>query len=106
MTELSRREEQVMLAIWDLKEQAYLLAIREHLIRITGHDWSVGIIHKPLMQLERKRCVTSFMGDATARRGGRRKKIYRVSKTGIDALRALKAEHDALWRNFLRMEMP
>lgn len=106
MIELSRREEQVLLAIWDLKDQAYLLAIREHLSRITDHAWSVGIVHKPLMQLERKTCVTSFMGDATARRGGRRKKIYRITQEGIEALKLLKNEHDALWRNFLTMEMP
>ena len=102
--ELSRREEQVLLAIWNLKEDAYLLSIRDYLNRVTENEWSVGIIHKPLMQLERKGCVTSFMGGATAKRGGRRKKIYKMTSEGIASLKRLKEEHDTLWDNFLRME--
>ncbi|MFC1724746.1 PadR family transcriptional regulator [candidate division KSB1 bacterium] len=105
MTSLSRREEQVLLAIWNLKESAYLLGIKEFLSGITNSDWSVGIIHKPLLQLERKGCITSFMGQATPKRGGRRKKMYRITRHGIEALKALKEEHKLLWQNFLRTQI-
>jgi len=101
MSTLSRRGEQVLLAIWNLEENAYLLAIKDYLAKITDIDWSVGIIHKPLMQLERKGYITSSMGAATAKRGGRRKKMYTVTSHGVEALKSLKNEQDALWENFL-----
>ena len=101
---LSRREEQVLLAIWELKDDAYLLAIKEYLQKSTDKDWSVGIIHKPLLQLERKQHINSYMGEATAKRGGRRKKMYKVTSEGISALKELKKEQDVLWKNFLRVE--
>jgi len=104
MIALSRREEQVLLAVWNLQDDAYLLAIKDYLSKSTSTEWSVGIVHKPLLQLERKECIVSFMGEATPKRGGRRKKIYKVTREGIEALKALKSEHDTLWENFLSFE--
>jgi len=106
MTLLSRREEQVLLAIWNLKEKAYLLSIKDYLSKATNKDWSVGIIHKPLLQLERKKYISSFMSGATAKRGGRRKKIYEITKTGTEALRELREESEVLWKGFLKMADP
>jgi len=100
MKTISRREEQILIAIWNLKESAYLLAIKNHLSKIMETDWSVGAIHKPLMKLEKEGLVDSYMGEATAKRGGRSKKIYRISKLGLDTLKAVKEEHDALWAKF------
>jgi len=65
----------------------------------------VGIIHKPLLKLEKKGFVTSAMGEATAKRGGRRKKLYRATALGVDALKSLKHEQDTMWENFLRGEI-
>ena len=100
MKTISRREEQILIAIWNLKESAYLLAIRHHLSDILEAKWSVGAIHKPLMKLENAGFVESHLGGATAKRGGRRKKIYTLTRSGLAALEALKKEHDALWANF------
>lgn len=104
MKTLSRREEQVLLAVWDLKDRAYLLSIKEYLSKITKKNWSVGVIHKPLLQLERKGFIKSRTGAATAMRGGRRKKMYSVTQRGIDGLKTLKKEQDKLWKNFLQIE--
>lgn len=100
MKTISKREEQILIAIWNLKESAYLLAIKNHLSKIMEDDWSVGAIHKPLMKLEKEGLVESYLGEATAKRGGRSKKIYIVSKLGLDTLQSLKEEHDALWAKF------
>ena len=104
MKTISRREEQILVAIWVLKNQAYLLAIKNFLSQIMQTDWSVGAIHKPLMKLEREGYVDSFMGEASAKRGGRRKKIYKVTDLGLEALKSLKKEHDALWAEFSHAE--
>ena len=100
MKTISRREEQILIAIWNLKESAYLLAIKNHLSKIMETHWSVGAIHKPLMKLEKEGFVESYMGEATAKRGGRSKKIYRVSKLGLESLMAIKEKNDVLWANF------
>ena len=102
MDTLSRREEQILLAVWDLQDSAYLLAIQKYLAQLTLKNWSVGIIHKPLMQLEKKGFISSFMGAATAKRGGRRKKLYKVTSLGTAELQALKVEQDVIWKNFLQ----
>jgi len=100
MKTISKREEQILIAIWNLKESAYLLAIKSHLSKIMEADLSIGAIHKPLMKLEKEGLVESYMGEATAKRGGRSKKIYRISKSGLNTLKSAKEEHDALWSTF------
>lgn len=105
METLSRREEQVLLAVWELKDGAYLMAIKDYLTRLTQKKWSVGIVHKPLLKLEKKGFIESFMGDSTAKRGGRRKKMYEVTILGVQELTKLKGEHDVLWKNFMRVEI-
>lgn len=106
MKSISRREEQILIAIWNLKEEAYLLAIRSHLSLLMGKDWSIGAIHKPLIQLEKTGYIQAYLAGATAKRGGRSKKIYSVTKSGLRALKDIKKEHDALWANFSKVETP
>ena len=104
MKTISRREEQILIAIWSLKESAYLLAIKKHLSKIMNTDWSIGAVHKPLMKLEKEGYVESYMGEATPKRGGRRKKIYKVTELGLELLKTVKKAHDILWANFPRIE--
>ncbi len=52
MKTISKREEQILIAIRNLKESAYPLAVKQYLSKIMKTDWSVGAIHKPLMKLE------------------------------------------------------
>lgn len=100
MKTISKREEQILVAVWQLKDQAYLLAIKRHLSLILGADWTVGAIHKPLMKLEKEGFVGSYMGNATSKRGGRSKKIYSITDLGLEALKTIKKKHDALWEGF------
>ena len=41
---LSRREEQVLLAVWNLKDMAYLLSIKNYLDERTSMTWSIGSV--------------------------------------------------------------
>lgn len=105
MKTISKREEQILVAVWRLQANAYLLAIRRYLSEVLGMDWSVGAIHKPLIKLEAAGLIHATMGGATAKRGGRRKKIYRLSRSGLITLETLKKEHDTLWGNFPEAEL-
>ena len=105
MIPLSRREEQVILSIWNLKDDAYLISIKKHLSTLTKTEWSLSAVQKPLLQLERKGYITTYMGEASAKRGGRRKKMCTITKQGVEALKTLKSEQDVLWKDFLNVEL-
>ncbi len=105
MISLSRREEQVLLAIWELRDNAYLVSVMKYLTQLTKSKWSLGVVQKPILQLEKKGYITTFMGESLAIRGGRRKKMCRITKEGIIALKKLKEEQDLFWKRFLEVEI-
>ena len=100
MNVLSQREEQILLAIWSLKDNAYLVAIKKYLSGILGKNWTVGAIHKPLRRLEEAGYLKSFLGNSTAKRGGRAKKIYIITPKGLKILNENKKVTEALWSDF------
>ena len=95
---MTRPEELIMLAIWHLGDNAYLVSIREYLTTMTGKEWSVGAIFVPLDRLSKLGHVQSAMGEATAERGGRRKKFYTLTQAGIQALGEIQRVHAAMWQ--------
>ena len=105
MIALTRREEQVLLSIWTLKDDAYLVSIKNHLTHLTKSEWPISAVQKPLLQLEKKGYITTRMGKASAKRGGRRKKMCLITKRGVEALITLKKEQEILWRDFLKTEL-
>jgi DNA-binding PadR family transcriptional regulator len=48
----------------------------------------LGAVYKTLDRIEQKGLVRSALGPATAERGGRRKRIYQVTPTGLKVLRS------------------
>jgi PadR family transcriptional regulator PadR len=100
MDYLSQREEQILLAIGYLGEEAYLVAIRKHLSKITGKEFSIGAVHIPLRRIETQGLITASFGESTAVRGGRRKKISRLTAAGFAALEENKKVSDRLWADY------
>jgi PadR family transcriptional regulator PadR len=94
---LSRPEELVLLAVWRLKENAYCVPIKKQLVQYTSHDWSFGAIYDPLDRLEKKGFLESCLSDPTAKRGGKRKRIYKLTPNGILALIKIKKITDEVW---------
>jgi PadR family transcriptional regulator PadR len=97
MNGLTRKEELIMLSILNLRSDAYLVAITDHLSRITGHAITLTSVHLPLTRLEKTGLIASELGEATAIRGGRRKRIYRLTKAGFRSLGEQKRINDSLW---------
>lgn len=97
---LSRPEELVLLSIWHLKENAYLVPIHEHLSKVTGRDWSVGAVYVPLDRLTKLGYAETYMGESTPERGGRRKKFYKLTKEGFIALGEIQRVHETMWDGF------
>ncbi|MGD9346436.1 MAG: helix-turn-helix transcriptional regulator [Candidatus Aminicenantes bacterium] len=100
MTGLTRKEELILLSIFNLRKDAYLVAITDHLSRITEKKVTITSVHLPLNRLERRGLIASKLGEATAVRGGRRKRIYTITKMGFAELREYKRIHDELWEKY------
>ena len=100
MTSLTRKEEMLLMAILNLKGDAYLVAIADYLTTITGKNVGITNVHLPLNRLEKRGLITSGMGEATAVRGGRRKRIYSLTRLGFEELERHKHVTDQIWANF------
>lgn len=79
-------EHLLLLAILRLESNAYGTTIRRELIECAGKDVAVGAIYTGLDRLEEKDFVASWVGEPTAKRGGRGKRLYRVTSAGRHAL--------------------
>jgi len=78
-------EHVVMLALLRLQEGAYGVTVRQEIHRRTGRDVSLGAIYATLDRLEAKGYVTSRVGDPTPERGGRAKRLIKVTARGVQA---------------------
>jgi len=80
-------EQLLLLALLRLGDDSYGVPIREEIERRTGRVVSPGAIFTALDRLERRGLVRSRLGDPTPQRGGKRKRHYRLTAGGADALR-------------------
>src|ERR1700687_4365634 len=76
-----------------LGENAYGAAIREEIEATTGRKCSIGALYTTIERLETKGLIKTWMGEATAERGGRAKRMVLVTSKGE---RAAKAFYDAV----------
>lgn len=102
MTEkyLSRTEEIVLLAVWRLAEDAYGVSIRTLVREMTGKYWSIGAVYVPLERLEKKGLLTSAVSDPRPERGGRRKRFFRLTRSGRREMDALFRMNTEIWRGY------
>ncbi len=84
---LGEFEQLVMLAIMRLRGDAYGISIRDELESRAHRTASLGAIYTALDRLEKKKLVSSWTGGATAERGGRAKRFYKVEAAGQVALK-------------------
>jgi PadR family transcriptional regulator, regulatory protein PadR len=68
-----------------LHEGAYGAAIRQEIEEATRHRCSIGALYTTLDRLETKGLIETWMGDPTPERGGRPKRMVRVTTSGIRA---------------------
>ena len=68
-----------------LGEDAYGAAMRQEIEEATGRSCSIGALYTTLDRLEAKGFLKTWMGDPTPQRGGRPKRMVRVTAKGIRA---------------------
>lgn len=97
---LGEFEQLVLLAVLRLGDGAYGVTVRHEIETRTGRDVSIGAIYATLNRLETKGLVKSRAGEPTAARGGRAKRLFRVTAPGVrsitEAQRVLKRMLDGL----------
>ena len=77
----------VLLALVRLEDNAYGMTVRREIEERTGRSISIGAIYATLERLQTKGYVRSFVGEPTAERGGRAKRLFRIDADGRRALR-------------------
>lgn len=68
-----------------LGDDAYGAVIRLGVRDTTGRDCSLGALYTTLDRFEKKGFIKTWMGEATPQRGGRAKRMVRVTAKGIRA---------------------
>lgn len=71
-----------------LGDEAYGAAIRQEIEEATGKPCSIGALYTTMDRLEAKGLLQTWMGEATPQRGGRAKRMARVTAKGIEEARA------------------
>lgn len=94
---LTRMEELLLLTVWRLQADAYGLAIRRQVSKLLGKKVSVGAVYIPLERLARRGLLATWESEPTAKRGGRRKRFYKLTPKGLAALNAVKRVHEEAW---------
>ena len=95
---LGEFEQAVLLAVMRTGQGAYGLRIRRELESRTGQRVSHGAAYITLDRLVSKGLLESRLDDANDRRGGRRKRYFRVTEDGLIALRASRERLLSLWK--------
>ena len=84
-------EHMVLLAIMQLGDSAYGVAIMDELAERAGRISSRGATYMTLDRMESKGLIRSRMGEPTAERGGRAKRLFTVTPAGAEAVRRSQA---------------
>lgn len=79
-------EELVLLTVGSLFDEAYGVAVMDEVREKAGRDMNISAIHAVLRRLEEKGLLKSRMGGSTNERGGRRKRLFTLTKEGKLAL--------------------
>ena len=95
---LGEFEELVLTMVGILQEEAYGNAIVTEINERLGRKVNLSAVHVTLYRLEDKGYLTSVMGGKTKARGGRRKRIFTITNTGLAILRSMKDSRVNLWK--------
>jgi PadR family transcriptional regulator, regulatory protein PadR len=72
----------VLLAVMRQGRSGYAVSVQAELERATGRALSRGATYVTLDRLEHKGFLRSWMGEPTAERGGKAKRLYEVTVNG------------------------
>lgn len=96
-TKLGEFEELVLMTVVVLQAEAYGVEIKRELEERLNQTLSVGSIQSALKRMEEKGFLTSEFGEASQKRGGKRKRIYDATPYAHQILKEMKDVRAGLW---------
>jgi PadR family transcriptional regulator PadR len=94
----------ILLAVLRVGDDAYGVQIAREIEGTGGRPVLLGAVYAALGRLERNGLVASTLGAATAERGGRAKRYFRVTARGLRAVRNTRQALIALWRDLPQLK--
>lgn len=102
MKDLTKLEEVVMIAIWNLGDDTYGVKIKKNVHEITGKEYFYNTLYTTFDQLIRKGFIVKDYGEPTAVRGGKRKVFFQITKEGMAALENAFERQHRVWAGFTK----
>lgn len=96
-TNLGEFEELVLLVVGMLYDDAYGVAVKEAVLTETGRKVTLSSVHAALHRLSDKGYVDSRFGEPAKVRGGKRKKLFTLTASGVAALQDARSQRDRIW---------
>ncbi len=97
MYKIGALEEMVIILAAVLQEDAYAVSIRREYVERTDKEISIPAIHTVLKRLEDKGLLRSYESAPTSERGGRKKRIYKITTSGYQLISELRSQRESLW---------
>ena len=88
----------VLLALMRQGDEAYGVPIAREIERSTGKPVVLASVYNTLERLEEKGLIRSAVGQPTPERGGRRKRYFSMTTSGLREVRAAKKALTILWQ--------
>ncbi len=94
---LGEFEELVLLTVAVMDGESYGALILQDLSECAGRTIQLSAVHVALYRLEEKGFVRSQFGGATKERGGRRKRFFSITASGLAILSDIRRVREQLW---------
>lgn len=94
---LGNLEELILLMILLVHEEAYGITVRDALQEQCRQNISLSAVHTVLRRLEKKGFTTSRLGGASPERGGRRKRLYKITPYGYKKVAQIQEQRARIW---------
>src|SRR5690349_1841099 len=102
-TSIGEFEELVLLTTGILHPDGYAVNIGAEIQTQTGRSITISAVHTALHRLEEKGYLESYFGEATEVRGGKRKRLFKLTTAGVSALREMRELRNNLWLQLPRV---
>ena len=90
-------EELVLLGVCILDGRGYGISVKKEVEKHSGRSILLGAVHITLYRLQDKGLLKSEMGGSSEQRGDRRKRLFTITKKGMDHLRTSQEVRQKMW---------
>ena len=96
---LGEFEELILLTVAAIGNEAYAVSVKSDIESTANRKVNISAVHSSLYRLEDKGFLSSEFGGAESKRGGKKKRYFKVSNSGMEVLKAVKELREQYWHN-------